>query len=331
MLRRTLRVTLLGALLIGATVPAPVRGQDGPSVPTQEGALFLLLPVGAQAIGVARAVSALESHESAFWNPAGLARVESSRVLVFHGSQITGDGTGASVLLARPGAGTLAFSYHLLDEAGQNVTDEFGSVVGEITVRGHQGILSIASPILTWMSVGANVKLVSSGVNCRGQCPEGSGGSTTYAFDTGVQIRPLGGVPFTVGIALAHLGPRFQEDRDAESRPLPARVRAGVSYLFTREFLEEEFGFRILAEFEDRVRDPGDPLYLLGSEFTIGTDDRLFIRGGLVFGNRRQTDGAALGLGLRYDRVELGVARSVARGGPMVDQEPIHLTLGLSF
>lgn len=331
MLSRSLRLALLGTVVLGAGVPASARGQAGPAVPTQEGALFLLLPVGAQAIGLARAVSALESHEAAFWNPAGLARVEQSRALVFHGSQITGDGTGASVLLARPGAGTLAFSYHLLDEAGQNVTDEFGSVVGEITVRGHQGILSVATPILTWMNAGANVKLVSSGVTCRGQCPEGGGGSTTYAFDTGIQVRPLGDTPFVVGVALAHLGPRFREDRDAESQPLPARVRVGLSYLITREFLEEEFGLRLLAEFEDRVRDPGDPLYLLGSEFTVGTNDRFFVRGGLVFGNQRQTDGAALGLGLRYERVELGIARSVARGGPMVDQEPIHLTLGFSF
>ncbi len=46
-----------------------------------EGALTLLLPIGARGIGMGRAVTASSGPESVFWNPAGLARLEQGRFL----------------------------------------------------------------------------------------------------------------------------------------------------------------------------------------------------------------------------------------------------------
>jgi len=325
----TLRVALsVCALLSGVE---GLSAQERPRA-NQEGALFLLLPVGAQAIGLARAVTALESSEAAFWNPAGLASVPRSQVLLYHGNHLTGDATGFSALGVRLGVGTVGLSYSLLDESGIDVTDDQGTVVGSIAVRGHQGLLSAARSVTTWLSAGLSAKVVSSGVTCRGQCPEGTGQAATWAVDGGLQVRPLSDRPLVIGVMVAHVGRRLREGNSDEADPLPSRLRLGASYRITRQLLEEEFGVRVLAEFEDHLRNPGRPQLFLASELTAGGTDQLFVRGGFIFADRRnQTDAAAIGFGLRYERLELGIARSLARGGPTLEQEPVHLTLGLAF
>ena len=221
--------TIGGLALSVMATPCSVLAQDSgpPGQVTQEGALFLLLPVGAQAIGVARAMTALPSAEGAFWNPAGLASVDRSQVLLYHGNHLTGNGTGFSALFTRPGTGTLGVSYNLLDESGIDVTDDIGMVVGSIAVRGHQGILSVAFPALSWLSAGLNAKFVSSGVTCRGQCPEGTSGSNTYAFDAGVQLQPVPDRPLYVGVMVAHVGPDFNEGNTGQARASPVEDSGG--------------------------------------------------------------------------------------------------------
>ena len=88
---------------------------QGAGASSDEGALFLLLPVGAQGVAMGRAMTAVPSVESAFWNPAGLAGLEESRFLVFRGDQLAGEGTAVSVVLARQPIGVVSFSYQLLD------------------------------------------------------------------------------------------------------------------------------------------------------------------------------------------------------------------------
>ena len=96
------RSFLLWPLLAGFW-PAPATTQDGElaaaadastivarRMPSTEGALFLILPVGAQGIAMGRAMTALPSQESAFWNPAGLAHVRDRRVFLYRGDQLAG-------------------------------------------------------------------------------------------------------------------------------------------------------------------------------------------------------------------------------------------------
>jgi len=60
------------ALLLLASIPNEAAAQAS----SDEGAPFLLLPVGADAVSLGRAVTALPGQESAFWNPAGLASLQ---------------------------------------------------------------------------------------------------------------------------------------------------------------------------------------------------------------------------------------------------------------
>src|SRR5262245_10164745 len=76
------RTTALLIVLCALFAPG-LRAQDeGPSM---EGALFLLLPTSAKAVGLARAMTALSGAESVWWNPAGLAMVQGSRLLLYRG------------------------------------------------------------------------------------------------------------------------------------------------------------------------------------------------------------------------------------------------------
>src|SRR5438034_5446355 len=64
------------ALLLLAAYPANrLPAQD---LANNSGALFLVLPVGAQAVGMGQTAATLEGRgEAAFWNPAGLATLRS--------------------------------------------------------------------------------------------------------------------------------------------------------------------------------------------------------------------------------------------------------------
>ena len=91
--------------------PQPVVAQED----RDEGALFLLLPVGAQGVSLGRAMTWVGGAEGAFWNPAGLAEVDRSQGVLFRGDHPAGTATAATVLWASPGVGTLGASYFLLD------------------------------------------------------------------------------------------------------------------------------------------------------------------------------------------------------------------------
>jgi hypothetical protein len=329
--RSGVAVLALAQLLLA--VPAEAQaGNDGARA--DEGALFLLLPVGAQGVGLGRAMTAVVSAEAAFWNPAGLAEVEGRRVLVHRGDHVIGDGTSLSVLLSRSGVGTLGVSYQLFDVGSQDLTDGMGNVLGSLSIRNHQAVLSAAARMGTRLSGGMNVKQVRFEVACRGQCPEGRVTGSSYAVDLGVQGRPLERIPLRIGAMVAHLGPRFQVENAEQADPLPARIRvAAAMEVFSRIIEEERLALTTIVEVEDRAREPGTPALLLGAELSAGTGDRIVARAGYILAGSDQdhSEAAAVGLGFRFDRLELDLARSLARRGPASQQEPVHFTVAVRF
>lgn len=299
----------------------------------EEGALFLLLPSGAQGVALGRAMTAISSSESAFWNPAGLANLQESRLLLFRGEHLAGEATGFSAILSGDRRGALGISYQLLDVGTQDLTDPDRNVVGSISVRSHQALLSGGIKVGGRSRVGANVKSIQYRVSCRGQCPDGTVSATSYAVDLGVQSQPFRSIPLELGLMVAHLGGDFQVAQSEQADPLPARIRLGAAYDVLDAFVEENLSMRVLTEVEDRLWDPGTISLFLGTEFlaSAGAVDEVSVRGGYVFGNRNQTDGAGVGFGARYERFEFGIARSLARGGPTSGNEPVHFTLGFLF
>ena len=310
---------------------AGARAQEGPPS-ANEGALFLLLPVGAQAVSLGRAMTAMPGPESAFWNPAGLAGVESNRAVLFRGDHLVGSATALTVLAARPGVGTLGGSYLLLDVGDQDLRDGDGNVLGTVSVRNHLGVVSGAARILSRLDAGLSFKVIQFRLSCRGICPDAGTTATTYAVDAGIQFVPTDDVPLRFGAMVAHVGPRLQVFNAEQADPLPSRLRVAAAYDVLASMVErDDVKGWLTLEVQDRLKDPGSLSFFVGSELAAGNEDALYLRTGYVVGDLDQEDGARVGLGLRFQRFDLAIAKSLAVSTLTGETEPVHVTLSIVF
>ncbi|MCY4400107.1 MAG: PorV/PorQ family protein [Gemmatimonadetes bacterium] len=324
---RALLIVILAACLAPGGAGAQEIGEDAGA---QEGALFLLLPVGAQGVGLGRAMTALSSEEGAFWNPAGLAGFTERRALVYRGDQLAGEATAATVLFPWNRVGTFGISYLLVDIGDQDLRDAFGDVLGSISVRNHVGIASFATSFPGRIHAGINMKLVQFRVACRGQCPDLETTSSAYAIDVGVQAEPFSRIPLRFGWMIAHAGTEFQILNEEQSDPLPTRVRFAAAYEVLHRFVDDGLmDLWVTLETEDRARDLGSPSLYMGLRFSAA--DLFFVRTGYVGGQLDQTDGATVGVGFRLDRFDLNLAQSLTRSMVTGESQPIHVTLGVQF
>lgn len=323
--RKTLVLTLIGLMCV-----APLQGQDSGDASSTEGALFLLLPVGAKAVALGRAMTAMEGPEAAFWNPAGMATIENSQIVLFRGDHLAGNATAVSALLAGNQVGTLGFSYLLLDVGDQDLRDTDGTILGTVSVRNHLGVVSAAARILERVSLGVNFKAVQFRFACKGLCPDAGTTATTYAVDVGAQFTPDPESRLRLGAMVAHLGPRLQVLNAEQADPLPARVRVAAAYDIVGVLVARE-GLRgwLTLEVQDRLRNPGSHSLYYGAELAAGTSEALVLRAGYVLGDLDQEDGARVGLGLRFERFDLSIAKSLAVSTLTGETEPVHVTFSL--
>ncbi len=287
-----------------------------------EGAIFLLLPVGAQGVSLGRAMTWTEGVESTWWNPAGLAGLERSQGVIVRGDHTVGTATAATAMYARQGLGAFGGSYYLLDAGEFDQTDEFGNYTGTLTVRNHLGIVSAATRLSDRVSAGVNFKIVRFQFTCRGICADQGTTATTYAVDLGTQLMPIDDL--RIGAMVAHLGPSLQVRNAEQADPLPARVRVAAAYnlisaLTEREDLQAWLAFEV----EDRLKSLGNTSFYLGTELSAGRGDALSLRG--------QEDGTRVGLGLRYQRFDLSIEKSLAVSTITGETEPVHVTFSIGF
>lgn len=332
------RFPLVLAGIFAALAPLAAAGQQqtpsGSDPSSTEGALFLLLPVGARAVALGRAVAALGGPESAFWNPAGLADVVHSQVVLFRGDNPVGPATAVSALLSRPGVGTVGLSYFLLDAGTQELRDANGNDLGTISVRNHLGVASAAVRVAHRLSLGLNLKVIQYRFACRGICTDVGVTATTYAVDVGVQFTPADStdLPLRLGAAIVHVGPRLQVRNAAQADPLPTRVRVGAAYDVISSLVDtQELKGWVSVELQGDTRDLSSPALYLGSEFTAGGSDRLALRAGYVIGDLAEENGARVGLGLHHHRFDLSIAKSLAVSTLTGETEPVSVTFAVQF
>jgi len=332
------RASLVSLCLLAAlATPREGHAQGSPGT-SGEGAPFLLLPVGAKAVSLGRTMTSVQGAEGAFWNPAGLAGAGRSQIVLFRGDQIAGTATAASVLLSRPGVGTIGASYLLLDVGDQDFTDPSGNFLGTISVRNHLGVISAAATVLDRVNAGVNFKIVQFRLSCRGsQCPDEGTTATTYAFDVGAQAEPISRL--RLGAMIAHVGPSLRVLNAEQADPLPARFRISAAYdIVDAITTREDFSGWLGVEVQDRLREPGVPSLYLGAEFTAGQVDALSLRAGYVIADvldeiqgADPEDGARVGLGIRYDAFDLSIAKSLSVSTLTGETEPVHVTFSIGF
>ena len=326
--------------LLAALAPPIASGQEGgePDEGAEpEGALFLLLPVGAQGIGSGRAMTAVASEEAAFWNPAGLAVQRERRLMIYSGKHLD-QSTALNVLWPLSRLGTVGLSYYLHDQGEQEITDDFQNHRGTVSFRNHLAIASFGTALPWGVHVGVNAKVVQYRVGCSGDCEEDETTSIAYAWDVGLQAQPLPGVPLRVGWMLAHLGTRFQSRDAHESEPLPARMRVGVAYETLGRLVEDGMmSLWLSVEAEDRVRALGSPSVHMGMNFLAADLVSVAIGYAHLRDGRAQdpqnlgrASGATVGVGFSVDPFDLGFSKHL--GSTLTETSaPIHVSLGVSF
>src|SRR5881409_3357142 len=239
------------AFLFLAKPPNRLAAQE----PLNAGALFLVSPVGAQAVGMGQTATAAEGRgEAAFWNPAGLATLSDDEFALHSATLVAGRSHVLGAYFPSRGIGVVGGAVYLVDYGDEPLTDVEGNTIGRIAPRNFEFLASYATALAGSFVFGLNYKLVQFRVDCSGDCtnfPTGQG--TTHAIDLGGQFRVGPGGPLRIGVALRNIGFKLQVQNKPQADPLPARLALGAQYhvLFpTRDGApaDERFDLRVAAD-----------------------------------------------------------------------------------
>lgn len=297
-----------------------------------EGAIFLLVPIGARAVGLGQAVSASAlGSEAIWWNPAALARLTRRELAINHSALVAGITSDAIDLVVPAGrAGVLAAAALLFNPGEQELTDPFGAIVGSLLPRSIVLAASYAATFGARVSAGVTYKWIQDRLDCSGSCVLPTYHVSTSAFDFGIQMFADAERRLTLGFAVRSLGFRLQVNDAEQADPLPTRLHLGAQYLVPSiDRLVPDGVLRVSAEVVDRPA-IGDPALRAGAEF--GYKEQVFLRAGLTprFGSGNISR-SAIGLGVQRGGLALDFAR--AFGGPASDAgtPPTYMTLRFRF
>ena len=287
------------------------------------GSAQLLIPVGARGISLGGAnIASASGVEALFWNPAGVANLNSLVDVTFsHMNYIADIGVEYGAVATNiEGFGVISLNIKSLS-------------IGEIlitTTKDPDGTGATFSPqmltaglgysrLLTdQISVGFLTKFISETL--------GKVDASGFAFDVGVMYKDLGNINgLSFGIAMKNIGPQMQyegagllvqaESNDLNRPPqfykteaaayeLPSSFELGLAY-------ERSFDDLNLVQLVGNYQNnnfSGDE-YKLGAEYAY--DDLFFIRGGYSYSPNVESNdylyGLSAGLGVKYEIDDLNI------------------------
>lgn len=290
--------------------PVEARAQQGIA---REGAIFLLLPMGAAPATAGQSVADPEpSTAQLYWNPAGAARQRQREAAFHHGSYFVGPYNAGALLLPFDRAGVLGISVGVLDYGQQDTGDESGQT-GTLSQQAYVLQATYATPLGPRASFGVSYKLAKFVGTCSGLCPPVAVFDvSSSAVDIGLQYTLDARGDLVAGATVRHAGLRLQVNDQAQADPLPSRVQLGLSYRLRP--LERELPgtvVRVSLDAIDRLLSPGD--WALRGGASLLWRDRLGMRVGYVGGSGEGT-GASVGFGVRAGRARVDVGRILGGG-----------------
>lgn len=321
---RRLRSSLT-ILAVAASTGAAQTQQSG-----SEGSLFLLLPTGAQAVGMGQAMAASKpGSEGVWWNPASLGGQEKKELAIHHSTTIAGVGDALSFVAPFNKYATAALSINILDLGSQDLTDSGGGIIGTAFPRDVVFAGSYAGQFSNRFSAGLNYKIVQLRVDCTGICGSiGPEVQSTRTVDLGAQYRVEAGAPLTFGVALRNRGGHFRSSDTNRPESLPAQVE--VSALYRLKFIDQyvkDTQLHAAASLVESRRFGGRSVRL-GADVTY--QDKVHLRGGFVGHDQRNGASAALGFGLQTGGFVFDIARTFG-GLPAENGTPVYVSLRYLF
>ena len=338
------------ALGLGLAGPSAVAAQSSPEL-TNAGAIFLLLPVGAQAVGMGQAGVTLQGRgDAVFWNPAGLASIPSSEFTLNSANFVAGPLTAITMFVPRRGIGTFGIGVLLLDYGTQDAGPDSLSTIATISPRNLEYMASFATSVAGTVTVGMTYKLVQFDINCQGSCaglPSGSN-ALTHAFDVGTQVSVGSGGALRLGAAIKDIGFRLQVNNAAQADPLPARLNFGALYRidlqstgpgdpglsmadsgkFDLESALNHVDVRIAADVDRPWDNSAPPEMRIGID--LGYHDTIRIRSGYAFA-RQGLSGPSVGMGVHTGALSLDFARTFMQATDLLGTNPTFISFSLNF
>jgi hypothetical protein len=298
---------------------------------TTEGAPFLLLPVGARAVGMGQAVVADQpGTEAIWWNPAGVARSERREVAVHHYETIVGTGDAVSILIPSSLLGVFSASLYALDFGTQAVTEEgTGAQIGSVAIRNVVYGASYATPIGGRINAGITFKIVQLRFDCSSGCESFSGSSS--ALDFGAQYDLAFVAPVSIGVAVRNIGAPLPVTDSEQADPLPARIQIGVMYRVPGvERYARETELHLTGDVLDRLK-MESPAPRVGA--ALSWRQRAHLRGGYVFdsANSAESAGPSVGLGLATTNLRVDIAAIFEGFSTDAGRRPTYVSLRYLF
>lgn len=301
-------------------------------VQAQSGALFLLVPFGARAVGMGDAVSADTSigAEGVWWNAAALARVASKEVAFHHSQTFLANSEMLTLVFPSRVIGTIAVAAYFVDYGDVQATDDIGNPTGVVSNRSYLLSASYATPIGKRASLGLTYKYFMQRFNdCSGFCSGlAVAAGSSSALDVGVQYAIPMTFPLNVGMSVRNMGPKLQVKDEPQADPLPRVIQFGASSRLPIASLAASGATLDLNVDIMSAPAPGGTSFGVGS--SLGYRDQYFLRGGY---KRQQGDAGGPSLGIGFQRGSFGFdfSRRFDRNSTQVGETPTYVSLRARF
>ena len=295
-----------------------------------DGALFLLLPVGARAVGMGQAmVAERPGSEAVWWNPSAIARQDKKEIAIHHSQTIAATGDAITFLYPTASVGALALSVNVLNFGDQQITDPGGVPVGVVLPRNILLAATYGAAIGKRLNAGVTYKRLEYRVDCSGQCSNVSTfTAVSSAVDFGFQYDVPTESPLTLGAAVRNVGTRLQVNDREQADPLPMRIEVGAEYKLP-------FIAALVADTEvliaaDAVADRNvdHPAARIGAD--IAYEKNIHVRAGYV-ANDANGARAAVGFGVAAGHLMFDIARTFGGLSADAGQTPTYFSLRYLF
>jgi type IX secretion system protein PorV len=325
-------------LAVVALAIIPAVHLSSQEAPLNAGALFLVFPVGAQAVGMGQTATAAAGRgEAAFWNPAGLATLSDDEFALHSASLVAGRSNVLGAYFPSRGIGVIGGAVYLVDYGDLDRTDQNGNTIARIAPRNFEFMASYATNLAGSFVFGVNYKLVQFRVDCSGDCrdfPAGRG--ATHALDLGGQFSVGAGPggPLRIGIAVRNIGFRLQVQNNAQADPLPTRLAIGAQYdvrlrpAMGGRSLDQAFDVRFAADVDSPWGQVGQSETRLGVD--IGYQKLVRVRAGYAF-VQDGLSGPSVGLGIESGSLGVDLARAFLTGSDLQVENPTFFSFRVTF